>query len=364
MEVKPGYKQTEVGVIPEDWDVFSIEKICSRITDGEHLTPKRAENGIYLLSARNVHNGFFLLDDVDFFLESEYQKFKKRVNPEMGDLLISCSGTIGRVCVVPDNFLFGLVRSVAIIKPIKEHIDSNYLMFLFQFDTVQKQIQKSLNQLAQANLFQGQIRQLIIPCPIKKEQTAIATALSDVDALISGLDRLIEKKLAIKQAAMQELLTGKRRLPGFDSGKGYKQTEVGEIPEDWDINSVGSFAYSTSGGTPSTFVDAYWNGDIPWMSSGELNKKVVLDVIGRITKEGLENSSTKLIPKSCVLIGLAGQGKTRGTVAMNLIDLCINQSIGAIFPNNRFNSKYLYYNLDSRYEELRILSSGDGGREG
>ena len=81
------------------------------------------------------------------------------------------------------------------------------------------------------------IRIIIPPLP---EQTAIATALSDVDALISGLDRLIEKKRAIKQAAMQELLTGKRRLPGFDSGKGYKPTEVGEIPEDWELFPFGN----------------------------------------------------------------------------------------------------------------------------
>ena len=92
--------------------------------------------------------------------------------------------------------------------------------------------------------------------------------------------------------------------------------------------------------------------------------KKVLDVNGRITQEGLNNSSTKIIPEKCVLIGLAGQGKTRGTVAINYAQLCTNQSIAAIFPCNNIVPEYLYYNLDCRYDELRSLSTGEGGRGG
>ncbi len=100
------------------------------------------------------------------------------------------------------------------------------------------------------------------------------------------------------------------------------------------------------------------------MSSGELNKKFVFDVEGRITTEGLLNSSTHIIPPFCVLIGLAGQGKTRGTAAYNYISLCTNQSIAAILPNDKYDSLYLYYVVDSKYDYLRLLSSGDGGRGG
>ena len=94
------------------------------------------------------------------------------------------------------------------------------------------------------------------------------------------------------------------------------------------------------------------------------NKKFVFDVEGRITTEGLLNSSTHMIPPFCVLIGLAGQGKTRGTAAYNYISLCTNQSIAAILPNDKYDSLYLYYVVDSKYDYLRLLSSGDGGRGG
>ncbi len=153
---------------------------------------------------------------------------------------------------------------------------------------------------------------------------------------------------------MQQLLKspaqGGKRLPGFSG--------------EWVEKKIGDFTIVKAGGTPSTLIEEYWNGDIPWMNSGELNLKFVHDVENRITEEGLKNSSTQKIPANCVLIGLAGQGKTRGTAAYNLIELCTNQSIAAIFPNEKYNSLFLYYYMDLQYHELRKLSTGDGGRGG
>ncbi|MCK5662603.1 MAG: restriction endonuclease subunit S, partial [Thiotrichaceae bacterium] len=174
-----------------------------------------------------------------------------------------------------------------------------------------------------------------------------ANALSDTDAWIQSLSHLIEKKRLIKQGAMQTLLN---------------PYENGCLKEGWIIKKISSFTNASSGGTPSTLVLSFWNGDINWMSSGELNYKKIYKVSGRITEEGLNNSATKIIPKKCVLIGLAGQGKTRGTVAINYIELCTNQSIAAIYPCSTVSSEFLYFNLDGRYNELRNLSTGDSGR--
>jgi type I restriction enzyme S subunit len=201
------------------------------------------------------------------------------------------------------------------------------------------------------NLNQRTLAELGLHLPVGvDEQSSIARALTDADALIESLEQLLTKKRQIKQGAMQELLTGQRRLPGF--------VEV------WAESYIGDFTDCTAGGTPSTREERYWGGTVPWMSSGDLHLKRVSHVDGRITEEGLENSSTKWIPAGCVLIGLAGQGKTRGTVAMNLIPLCTNQSIAAIFPTAVYDMDFLYHNLDWRYEELRELSAGDGGRGG
>lgn len=143
-----------------------------------------------------------------------------------------------------------------------------------------------------------------------------------------------------------------------------QNNEWGDIPQGWEVKRIGDFTDCTAGGTPSTSISAYWGGNIAWMSSGELHLKRVYDVEGRITQLGLENSSTKFVPVNSVLIGLAGQGKTRGTVAISKIPLCTNQSIASIFPNDKFDAEFLFYNLENRYDELRSLSTGDGGRGG
>ncbi|MFC4558375.1 restriction endonuclease subunit S [Virgibacillus kekensis] len=137
------------------------------------------------------------------------------------------------------------------------------------------------------------------------------------------------------------------------------------MKKEWDTFKIKEISESiTAGATPSTKIPDFWDGDIPWMSSGEINKREVFNTDRKITVKGFKATSTKMIPKESILIALAGQGKTRATVAINKIELCTNQSIAAIIPNKKINHKFLFYNLDNRYSEIRRLSTGDGGRGG
>ena len=137
-----------------------------------------------------------------------------------------------------------------------------------------------------------------------------------------------------------------------------------EFEGEWDKLKVRDFTKVVAGATPATDKKEYWGGTIRWMNSGELNLKRVYEVQGRITQLGYDRTSTKIIPSHSVLIGLAGQGKTRGTAAMNYVELCTNQSIASILPSDSFYPEFLYQNIESRYKELRDISSGDGGRGG
>jgi len=208
--MKAGYKQTEVGVIPCDWEVKLIKDYSLKITDGEHLTPIRSKIGYYLLSARNILNGKIDVSDVDYVASEEYHRIRQRCNPEYGDVLISCSGSIGRVATVPEDFECVMVRSAALIKPDYSKTTGLYIQYYLQSSVGQNQIFASMNQGAQPNLFLNHIQglRLAIPSTIE-EQTLIATALSDADALISSLEKLIAKKRNIKQGAMQKLLEPK-----------------------------------------------------------------------------------------------------------------------------------------------------------
>ena len=131
------------------------------------------------------------------------------------------------------------------------------------------------------------------------------------------------------------------------------------------IMTIGEFANCFAGATPSTSHPEYWeNGRIRWMSSGEVHKGHVEDTDFRITELGYKSASTRMVPIHSIVIAIAGQGKTRGTVAITEVDLCTNQSLCAIVPDERVNYLYLYHNLQGRYLELRGLSGDVNGRGG
>lgn len=352
--MSPGYKRTEIGLLPKEWEETSLGEKCSKIGSG--ITPTGGERvykkqGRPFLRSQNVGWGQLLIDEIAFIDDATHDSFRS-TEIERDDVLLNITGaSIGRSAVADDRVVGGNVNQhVCIIRTNHECLLPRFLNYFLLSNVGQQEIDSFQAGGNRQGLNFGQIKSFKIPMPPLSEQRMIAAVLTDADASIESLEQFVAKKRELKQAVMQQLLTGRRRLPGFNAK--------------WELKRIGDFTDCTSGGTPSTEVPSYWGGRIRWMSSGELNLKIVREVEGRITELGLKNSSAKMIPERCVLVGLAGQGKTRGTVAMNMIPLCTNQSIAAILPNHAFIPEYLYYNLDSRYDELRGLSTGDGGRGG
>lgn len=159
----------DVTLNPNGYPIKNFDEISILITDGEHATPCRTEEGIYLLSARNVLNHTLQLDDVDYIDEDEYNRIARRVIPQAGDVLISCSGSIGRCCVVPAGLKFQMVRSAALIR-FDDSINPIFAEWLITSDDLQRQIAQSATQSSQANLFQGKIRKLHGYVPPKELQ--------------------------------------------------------------------------------------------------------------------------------------------------------------------------------------------------
>jgi type I restriction enzyme S subunit len=358
VKVAHGYKQTEIGVIPEEWD-------CLRIRDAAAKSPNAIVGGPFgsdLVSADYEAAGIPVIRGQNMsksHVSGEFVFVSRRKARSLSanlarswDLVFTQRGTLGQVSLVPDGAFeeYLISQSQMKVSLDRSRHDPGFVRQYFASDAGQKQILTSAIQTGVPHTNLGILRAYLFPAPPLPEQRAIAAALSDVDAVLGGLDRLIAKKRDLKQAAMQQLLTGQTRLPGFGG--------------EWEVKRIVEFTNCVAGGTPSTLVPSYWGGSIKWMSSGELHQRRVEDVAGRITEDGLRNSAATILPKRCVLVGLAGQGKTRGTVALNMVELCTNQSIAAILQSAEFIPEYLYYNLDRRYEELRDLSSGGGGRGG
>ena len=230
MEVKPGYKQTEIGVIPEDWEIVPLSSCCD-VRDGTHESPKYHSNGIPLVTSKNIVDGKLDLKDVSFISELDADMIDARSKVDTGDLLLSMIGTVGNVTKVDvaDRFC---IKNVALIKP--RQVTGDYLLHLLRSDYFSMTIQSKLAGGIQKFISLGMLRSLYISIMSDHEQNKISETLSDIDLLITTLEKLIEKKKLIKQGVMQELLTGKRRLPGFSG--------------EWETKRLGTFcAHITTG---------------------------------------------------------------------------------------------------------------------
>ena len=215
-------KQTEIGLIPDDWEVKRLNAICNNISSGKNQN--RFVNGIYPVYGSTGIIGFC------------------NNNKYSGDAILVArvganAGLVNKVAGkydVSDNTL--------VIQSNKCDID--YLSRLLAF--------RNLNQLifgsGQPLITGGQLKALLIQLPSLTEQQRIAKALSDVDALIFTTEKLLQKKKNIKQGTMQNLLTGKKRLPGFAKSTNYKQSELGLIPEDWEVKNLGELFDMKAGG--------------------------------------------------------------------------------------------------------------------
>jgi len=240
--VRAGYKQTEVGIIPEDWEQITLGKFQEKVGSG--ITPKGGasvykSSGRPFVRSQNVGWGQLQLKNLAFIDEKTHASFPS-TELRTGDVLLNITGaSIGRSAVVCNSIVGGNVNQhVCIIRTTKD-LENTYLCYLLNFDIGQRQIDSFQAGGNREGLNFGQIRSFQFPKPpTTTEQKAIAGALSDVDGLIAGLEALIAKKRAIKTATMQQLLTGKTRLPGFGQGKGMKQTEIGEIPDDWEVATL------------------------------------------------------------------------------------------------------------------------------
>ncbi|EPZ2458123.1 restriction endonuclease subunit S [Citrobacter youngae] len=137
----------------------------------------------------------------------------------------------------------------------------------------------------------------------------------------------------------------------------FEETELGCIPKGWNIDNVGRLSENIfSGGTPNTSTEEYWNGALNWFSSGETRNAIIIETEKKITEAGVKNSSTRLSVSGDILIASAGQGHTRGQTSLNTIDTYINQSVVCIRPMKSAYSSWLYFNLSSRYDEMRAIS--------
>ncbi|MHB8816009.1 MAG: restriction endonuclease subunit S [Steroidobacteraceae bacterium] len=225
----PGYKQSEVGKIPEDWDVIPLSGLCRSICDGTHFTPKYVPEGIPFYSVENVTADDFT--NTKYISQAEHAQLIKRCKPERGDILMTriTAGVLGDTKLLDWDVNASIYVSLALLKP-NGRVVSEYLYRYSRSPRFVQDVERmGLVNATPKKINMGDIGAIPIPVPKSEaEQRAIAAALSDVDALLDGLNRLIAKKRDLKRAAMQQLLTGQTRLRGFRG--------------EWEVKRLGEIA--------------------------------------------------------------------------------------------------------------------------
>mgnify|MGYP000323004243 FL=1 len=199
----------------------------------------------------------------------------------------------------------------------------------------------------------------VIAAPDFEEQKAIATGVdretTRIDALIAKKTRFIELLKEKRQALITHAVTKglDTNVPMRDS----KSEWIGEVPEHWRVCSLGYLSRISTGGTPDRKNDSYWNGEIPWVKTGEINYKIISDTEERITDAGLSNSATFIAEPGTILMAMYGMGVTRGRVAVLGIPASFNQACAAISCSSGVHNWYVFYCLCAAYRFIRDLGN-------
>lgn len=314
--VPVGYKQTEVGVIPEDWEPVRIDQYAVIKTGGKN-TQDKIEDGLF-----------------PFFVRSQQVE---RINSYSydGEAVLTAGDGVGTGKIFHYiNGKFDVHQRVYRISEFSSELDGRYFFYQFSshfYDRIMSLTAKSSVDSVRMEMIAG----MQIALPPTPEQRAIATALSDVDALLEELDRLIAKKRDIKQAVMQQLLTGETRLPGFEG--------------EWVTLQIGDLGRVVTGGTPSTKNPSFWGGVHPWITPTDIGEtRDIYHGERSLTTLGL--NELRALPENSILVTcIASVGK----IAILKNSGACNQQINAITPNENYDANFIYYLLLHNKEKIK-----------
>lgn len=331
MAVKPGYKQTEVGVIPMDWEVKFIDQIGS-VTSGKRLPlgtslVKNSTPHPYI-RVTDMRPGTVSLDEIQFVPESVFPAIK-RYRIYCDDIFISVAGSLGIVGKVPKE-LDGANLTENADRITSIACSQDYLLYVLMSPLIQNTIDSIQTVGAQPKLALTRIRKFSIPIPSFPEQRVIATALSDVDALLGALERLIAKKRDLKQATMQQLLSGQTRLPGFDGN--------------WELKPLGEVARIQRGASPRPIDSPAWfddNSSVGWVRISDVTKSgmYLCETTQRLSPLGVQHS--RPVARGSLIMSICA---TVGRPIVTDIDVCIHDGF-VVFDDLKADKFFIYYTL-------------------
>lgn len=343
MEVTPGYKQTEVGLIPSEWEVKEFRQI-GQLSKGRGLLKEDIETSGAVPAI--PYTALY----TDFSEVVDYGSIKWFVDDVAGTIVVneSCvliasssnmAANTGKASALAGTTPVAIGREVIIFRTDHSAV---FLSYLLSTAPYRKRTLVLARGTTIKHLYPATFANYRVAIPPPAEQLAITEALRDTDALLAGLDRLIDKKRGLKRAAMQQLLTGQTRLPGFQG--------------EWEMQRLGAAIEKlVGGGTPSRSEPAYWGAEVPWVTVKDFATFDRRQTQESITRIGLENSASHLIPAGTLITSTR---MALGKAVIYEVDVAINQDLKAVFLKPGMSVLFLFYWIEFNAQIIDDLGSG------
>ncbi|MBI5037745.1 MAG: restriction endonuclease subunit S [Candidatus Kerfeldbacteria bacterium] len=340
VENESSLKTTEVGAIPRDWDLVSFDDAFEFLRTASYSREQLGANGDYqYIHYGDIHTKWSFFVDmskartptVDRGQAGNYSQIKE------GDLILAdASEDYAGVAKSVEVINLGEKKAIAglhtfLLRDKGNNFVDGFKGYITSSPLVKPSLDRYATGLKVFGISKNNLKLVPIPKPPSEQQKAIVKALRDTDALIESLEKLIAKKRAIKQGVMQELLTGKRRLPGFTKA--------------WTRERIGDCTQIVSGGTPRTDRNQYWNGGIKWCTPTDITGtfgKYLHDTQRSISQAGLKSCAARLLPAGTLLLCSRA---TIGEVRIATDQICTNQGFKSLVCSDRIDNEFLYYLL-------------------
>ena len=339
-----------IGQIPEEWEMSKIRYLVTtrsekRITD----------SSVPYIGLENIES------QTGKFVKTGIQVDKsENIVVEIGDVLF---GKLRPYLRKYWRATFTSTASSEFLVFQSSELDMNFLYYAIQSDSFIEEVNTSTYGSKMPRASWEYIKNMRIAFPTSLvEQQKIADFLDkkivQLDKVKSLLEEQIQKLKDYRASLIYETVTKglDKTVPMKDSGVDW----IGQIPQGWGVGKVKYFSQISAGATPDRNNSLFWNGNINWMSSGEINQGIVKHTSETITDLALKRTSTKLLPNGTVMLALNGQGKTKGTAAVLAIESASNQSLASFIVDNKIlNNMYLYYFFVANYYNIRGLKGED-----
>jgi type I restriction enzyme S subunit len=304
----------------------SLGKVCD-VRDGTHNSPKYVKNGYPLITSKNITNGRIDFDNVSLISQDDYNQINKRSFVDDGDILMPMIGTIGNPVIVNKKREFA-IKNVALIKFKNAEISNKYVNYCLKSNLFINYIDKENRGGTQKFLSLDNIRKFCIPLPSFDVQKYIADTLDKTQEIIDGHKKQLEELDNLIKATFYEMFGD----PSFND-------------REWVVSTVEKACKNIlGGGTPSKSKPEYYIGHIPWVTPKDMKNNLILDSLDHINEEAVSNSSVKLIPTNSILMVIrSGILKKSLPVAINQVEVTINQDMKALIVNDTVKPEYLLY---------------------